>query len=103
MLGDQNLWRKTYAYDGSARIPFIVKPPEYMDLKRNLQNDSLVGLEDIMTTVLEAAGVPIPAMSPFRTSTSPRSAGPTAEWIMTSRMTQLPPVRSSGRLSSSVS
>ncbi|CAI8025084.1 Arylsulfatase [Geodia barretti] len=27
MLGDHNLWRKTYAYEGSARIPFIVTPP----------------------------------------------------------------------------
>ena len=26
MQGDHNLWRKTYAYEGSARIPFIITP-----------------------------------------------------------------------------
>lgn len=30
MLGDHHLWRKTYAYEGSAAIPFIIKLPENM-------------------------------------------------------------------------
>jgi len=27
MFSDNNLWRKTCAYEGSARIPFLVVPP----------------------------------------------------------------------------
>ena len=61
MLGDHNLWRKTYAYEASARVPFIVKPPSYMQVERNIKCSQLVGWEDIMPTFLEAAGAPIPA------------------------------------------
>lgn len=60
MLGDHNLWRKTYAYEASARVPFIVKPPSSMQVERNVECSQLVGWEDIMPTFLEAAGVPIP-------------------------------------------
>ncbi len=60
MLGDHHLWRKTYPYDASARIPFIVNPPANHECLRNHQSNGLVGLEDIMPTLLEAAGVPIP-------------------------------------------
>jgi arylsulfatase len=61
MLGDHNLWRKTYAYEASARVPFIVKPPSSMQVERNVECSQLVGWEDIMPTFLEAAGAPIPA------------------------------------------
>lgn len=60
MLGDHNLWRKTYAYDPSARIPFIVRPPRNWDVPRNVRSDALVGLEDIMPTFLDAGSVPVP-------------------------------------------
>src|SRR5690349_80454 len=30
MLGDQHLWRKTYAYEPSARIPFLMRWPAGM-------------------------------------------------------------------------
>lgn len=59
MMGDQNLWRKTYAYEGSAHVPLIVcmpnsfgKPVPYVD--------EPVTLQDIMPTILEAAGTPVP-------------------------------------------
>ncbi|MFC1478959.1 sulfatase-like hydrolase/transferase [Planctomycetota bacterium] len=60
MLGDHYLWRKTYAFDGSARIPFVAAPPPGWDTKNNREIDSLVGLEDVMPTLLDVAGVPIP-------------------------------------------
>lgn len=54
MLGDHHLFRKTYAYEGSARIPFLVCPPGAATVHAC---EAPVGLEDIMPTVLEAAGV----------------------------------------------
>ncbi|HBN85898.1 MAG TPA: arylsulfatase [Clostridiales bacterium] len=60
MLGDHFMWRKTYAYEGSARIPLIVKLPTKMKTKQVAVNDKPVTLYDIMPTVLEATGVQIP-------------------------------------------
>ncbi len=58
MLGDHHLWRKTYAYEGSARTPLIVCPPE--PAARHLCG-APVAQEDLLPTMLEIAGVPIPA------------------------------------------
>jgi len=60
MLGDHHLWRKTYAYEGSARIPMIVQPPLAWDCARGQVREEVVELRDIMPTLLEAAGVAIP-------------------------------------------
>lgn len=61
MLGDHHLWRKTYAYEGSARVPMIVKPPDnWTDAPRGQVRDEVVELRDVMPTLLEAAGVNIP-------------------------------------------
>ncbi|MFW6060053.1 MAG: arylsulfatase [Phycisphaeraceae bacterium] len=60
MMGDHHLWRKTYAYEGSARVPMIVKPPDTWDCPRGQVLDHVVELRDVMPTVLDAAGVDIP-------------------------------------------
>ena len=60
MLGDHNLWRKTYAYDASARVPFLVIPPGGWEARANVEDGAPVGWEDIMPTFLDAAGVEIP-------------------------------------------
>ncbi len=62
MLGDHHHWRKTYAYDGSANIPFLMKWPRSMptELKRGSHLAHPVELRDIMPTFLDAAGVDIP-------------------------------------------
>ena len=62
MMGDHHHWRKTYAYEGSARIPMIVRWPESMGLKveRGQNIRELVELRDVLPTFLEMAGVPIP-------------------------------------------
>ena len=61
MLGDHHLWRKTYAYEASARVPFIACPPASLQVERNVEIPHVVGWEDIMPTFLELAGVPIPS------------------------------------------
>jgi len=60
MQGDHNLWRKTYAYEGSARIPFIIQTPTDYPGSRHLA-DEVVELQDIMPTILDFAGVDIPS------------------------------------------
>jgi len=56
MMGDHYLHRKTYAYEGSARIPFLIRYPKGWDLPTGVFNH-VVGLQDIMPTILEAAGI----------------------------------------------
>ena len=58
MLGDHNLYRKTYAYEGSAKTPLIVCSPDGCPLHAASQP---VSQQDIMPTILEMAGAPIPA------------------------------------------
>jgi len=60
MLGDHNLWRKSYAYEGSARIPFVIRFPDDVDWPTGRVHDHVVGLQDVMPTVLDAAGIEIP-------------------------------------------
>lgn len=59
MMGDHHLHRKTYAYEGSARIPFLIRYPAGLNLPSGTF-EHVVGLQDVMPTILEAAGVPIP-------------------------------------------
>jgi arylsulfatase len=62
MLGDHNHWRKTYPYEGSARIPYIMKWPEWMeaDIERGTIMTQPVELRDFLPTFLDAAGGDIP-------------------------------------------
>ena len=60
MMGDHHHWRKTYAYEGSARVPFIVAWPESWDLPGGQTVEAPVELRDIMPTLLDAAGCEIP-------------------------------------------
>jgi arylsulfatase A-like enzyme len=58
MVGDQNLWRKTYAYEGSARIPMIARwGSNVMDAPRGQVLPQLTELRDVLPTCLDAAGV----------------------------------------------
>jgi arylsulfatase A-like enzyme len=56
MMGDHYLHRKTYAYEGSARIPFVVRYPRGFDAPTG-EFDHPVGIQDIMPTLLDIAGV----------------------------------------------
>jgi arylsulfatase len=62
MLGDHHLWRKTYAYEGSAAIPMILRWPKKMgmDKQRGRTLPQPTELRDALPTFLDVAGAPIP-------------------------------------------
>ncbi len=60
LLGDHNLFRKTWPYEASTRVPFIVRAPKGWGYPDETVCTSPVGLQDIMPTVLDAAGLDIP-------------------------------------------
>jgi len=60
MLGDHQWIRKRNAYEPSARIPMLVRLPESMGVTQGRADDHLVELMDVMPTLLEAAGAPVP-------------------------------------------
>jgi len=60
MLGDHYLFRKCEPYEGSSRIPFLIQGSPELGLATGLQCDGVVCLEDIMPTLLELAGAPVP-------------------------------------------
>ncbi|MEO6924303.1 MAG: arylsulfatase [Bryocella sp.] len=61
MLGDQNLWRKSYGYEQSAHVPMLMRPPSGMGLGPAGQViTNPVELRDVLPTLLDAAGAAIP-------------------------------------------
>jgi arylsulfatase A-like enzyme len=61
MLGDQNMWRKTYAYEQSSHIPLLMRPPKSMNFgPAGHTVDELVEIRDMLPTFLDAASAPIP-------------------------------------------
>jgi choline-sulfatase len=57
MTGDQHLWRKSYAYEPSARIPMLMRwPGGLLSAKRGQVFHQPVELRDLLPTFLEAAG-----------------------------------------------
>ena len=79
MQGDHNLWRKTYAYEGSSRIPFIIVPPPRLGAPARAVVDECVELRDVMPTLLAAAGLETPA-SVDGVSLLPLLDRPAAQW-----------------------
>ncbi|NOZ22358.1 MAG: arylsulfatase [Planctomycetes bacterium] len=79
MLGDHYLWRKSLPYEGSARVPLLVRAPGDFGLKEGFVVGKPVGLEDIMPTLLDMAGVPIPE-SVEGASLLPLMRGEDAPW-----------------------
>lgn len=60
MLGDHNLFRKAYPYEGSARVPLILSGPESGGIAKGGVSTDVVELRDIMPTLLDCAGLDVP-------------------------------------------
>ena len=79
MTGDHHLWRKSYPYEASARVPFFVRPPSGMNLRRGQVLKNCVEIRDILPTFLDVAGQKIPASLEGR-SLLPLLRGETGNW-----------------------
>jgi arylsulfatase len=61
MLGDFGLWAKRLYYEGSAGVPMImVGRAGDKRIGVGKTDNRLVGLQDVMPTLLDAAGIPVP-------------------------------------------
>lgn len=60
MLGDHHHWRKTYPYEGSVHIPYIVKWPLCCGYRKGVKIEAPVELRDLLPTFIELAGGQIP-------------------------------------------
>ncbi len=61
MLGDHGLYAKRTYYEGSANIPCIlVGRAGDSRIGTDVVDDRLVGLQDLMPTLLDLAGIPLP-------------------------------------------
>ncbi|MGC8862495.1 MAG: arylsulfatase [Armatimonadota bacterium] len=62
MLGDHHLWRKSYAYEGSARVSMLIRWPDALapNAERGRVLSQPVELRDLLPTFLDAAGARIP-------------------------------------------
>lgn len=59
MLGDHHLFRKSLPYEASCHVPLFITGRN-VELPFMKTSDALVGWEDLMPTILDLAGVPIP-------------------------------------------
>ncbi|MDE2867757.1 MAG: sulfatase-like hydrolase/transferase [Chloroflexota bacterium] len=60
MLGDHHLFAKTWPYEASVRVPFLARAPRSMGFPSQVEVAAPVGLQDVMPTLLDAAGCEIP-------------------------------------------
>lgn len=61
MLGDHRLFAKRLMYEKSANIPMILSPGRFAANAARQVDDRLVGLQDVMPTLLDLCGIPVPA------------------------------------------
>jgi arylsulfatase A-like enzyme len=84
MMGDHHLFRKGYAYEGSARVPLIVKPPDRTPAPAGTICNTVVEMRDFLPTLLECAGLP-PAQGVDGVSFLPQALGksqsPLRPWL----------------------
>ncbi|MDP6126161.1 MAG: sulfatase-like hydrolase/transferase, partial [Candidatus Latescibacteria bacterium] len=82
MLGDHNMFRKTFAYEGSARVPFIARAPKDMKMQNGVVTSCPIGIQDVMPTFLDVAGLDIPD-SITGSSILPLMCGEESSWRKT--------------------
>jgi arylsulfatase len=79
LLGDHHLFRKVSPLEGSAKVPLIVRPPRSVKCPRGSSCDLPVAHMDLMPTILEEAGLAIPAIVEG-SSLVPAVRGQETEW-----------------------
>lgn len=63
MLGQHGIWEKTQFFEGSARVPLIIRPPKQDRLRWNCAGRVVrenVNLCDLFATLCDLAGIPLP-------------------------------------------
>lgn len=60
LLGDHRLFRKALGYSGSAQVPMFVSFPRALGIEAGRTVQRVVELRDVMPTLLDVAGAPIP-------------------------------------------
>jgi len=81
MTGDQHLWRKSYPYEPSARIPMLMRwPTGLVAAKRGQVSLAPVELRDVLPTFLDAAGAPGAEKLDGRSLLSLVRRGGAADW-----------------------
>ncbi len=82
MTGDHHLWRKSYAYQSSARIPMLMRwPSGLLSARRGQVLAQPAELRDILPTLLDAASAAPPASLDGRSLLSPLRGEPWREFI----------------------
>jgi arylsulfatase A-like enzyme len=79
MLGDRQGYQKHYPYEGSAHIPYIVRGPGFAPGSRST---CPVNTWDVTATVLDAAGVDVPAEHPLAGTSLLREADLPADRVI---------------------
>ena len=80
LMGDHNMFRKNYPYQGAMNVPFILYDPnDLLHLQKGADRRDLVELRDVMPTLLECAGIPIPDCVEGK-SVLPMARGEKTEW-----------------------
>lgn len=84
MLGDLNRWFKGAMYEGSTRIPLLLKAPPATPVaaqfNRGAVVTNIVQNIDVMPTLCEIAGVPLPAEGIQGRSLTPLVSGKAEGW-----------------------
>ncbi len=79
LMGDHHLFRKTLPYEGSARVPLILAGPPAAGIQRGAVCTEVAELRDVMPTLLDCAGLEIPAGVEGR-SLLPLARGESLPW-----------------------
>ncbi len=78
MTGDHHLWRKSYAYEASARIPMLLRGP---GAQGGVVRNEPVEIRDVLPTLLDAAGAERPAAVDGRSMLGLLRGDPWRKWI----------------------
>lgn len=60
LLYDHGLYAKALPYEGSARVPLLMHFPRHMNMPVRKNVEAVVELRDLLPTICEIAGVPVP-------------------------------------------